>query len=195
MKRLALFVIVGFMALPVLAFNPGPVAGDRIAVLSTSAGEHETSAHVAAMVQRYLAGELQSAGFDAFDTSLTYDDLAAGSDAGADFYVELVGGERTETQEGDVLGVGGGWAAAEMGTVVARVAAGLRLYDARTLELIDAFRIKARDVAFVPTAIAVGGRFGVWVDVPLARGAVRRAARGAARDAAQMLAGRSRRGD
>lgn len=166
--------------------------GDRIGVLRMSSryaeGADET---VATTLQKDLRRELRAVGFDAFDARASYDDLSRGSVSHADYYVEVV------SSDADNRSVGGGGAAigrvaVDIDVVVSRVAAEIRVYDGRTLELVDRFDLRNRRTAVVPTGIGVGHRF-VWafIALPLVQyGQYRSAAHEIARQAAERIARR-----
>ncbi|HUP49675.1 MAG TPA: hypothetical protein VNA04_12890 [Thermoanaerobaculia bacterium] len=190
MKRLAFVLMFAVMASAALAFDPSVAPGDRIAVLGT-AGYHDVPvpAPVASLLRGYLVRELRGEEFDAFDTRLTHADLLRGEREDADYYVEIVTGYGTDDPYGGVA-VAGRHAAVEIGVVVSRVIAEMRIYDGRTLELIDQVDVQAHDTGVVPTAVGIGGRHGIWVGLPVMRAMRHRAAaREAARNAAQSIAG------
>jgi hypothetical protein len=70
----------------------------------------------------------------------------------------------------------------------------MRLYDGRTLELIDRFDLRQRRTTLAPTGIGVGRMpFVGWIAVPLVqRAQYRAAAREVARDAADRIAAGTR---
>ena len=189
-----LATILGFLLLcatPLAAFNPSAETGQpRICILRTDYEEDEMTTRVAAMMRGFLAKELRDAGFETVHSRATFNDVLEGDDADiADIYVEFVRGDAEDYDYGGI-GVAGRHGGVELGVVMAQVAAGIRVYDARTMQLIDEFSVEARDRAVLPTAIGAGGRHvGLWIGVPLMRGLRYRAvAREAAADAAETIA-------
>jgi hypothetical protein len=136
-----------------------------------------------------LSKELQRQGFDCALAHQTYGDLDRHAEGNADWYVEIVSGQAGGHPLGGI-GVGGSNVGAEISLVVARVAAELRVYDGRTLELFDSFDLHRSAMAVVPTALGVGGRhLYAYIALPFIQYARYRAAAGAvARDAASMIA-------
>jgi hypothetical protein len=189
-RRLVL-VLVAAITVPAFALTSPPHPGDRIGVLRSSADYDYRAEHIVAnTVQIDLRRELRKLGFDAFDTRLTYDTMLRSGPGNADFYVEVVSGSAADRPIGGVGGSAGG-VAVEVAVVVAWVAAEVRLYDARTLNLVERYDLQKKKTAVVPTAIGVGGR-SVWAAIflPLVQyGQYRAAAHDVARQAAVRIAG------
>ncbi|HEU4522963.1 MAG TPA: hypothetical protein VFT12_13225 [Thermoanaerobaculia bacterium] len=189
MKRLILLVLVAVSAPVALAFDPAPVRGNRIGILTTDAGDDPATLRVASLMRGYLAGQLKKQGFDAFDTRATFEELERTRALDADYYVEFIRAETNDNPYG-FGGVGGRHAGVDLALVVSHVAAGVRLYDGRTLEVMDEFDVEARDRSVIPTAIGLGQRgLGVWVGLPVGLLRSRSVAKEAARDAAISIAG------
>src|SRR5205814_1510330 len=110
--------------------------GNRVGVLITPA-RYASGAEsaMAASIGKYLREELQKAGFDAFLTNVTYDDLSRNATTAADYYVEVASSDSSAGSKGGV-DIGTGPVVVDISVVVAHVAAEVRLYDGRTLELI-----------------------------------------------------------
>ena len=191
MRHATLLTLVLLAATPLAAFDPSArTEAPRICILRTDYGEDLMTTRVAAMMRGFLAKELREEGFDTIHSRATFNDVLDGEDAGiADIYVEFVRGDADDYSYGGV-GVAGPHGGVEIGVVMSQVAAGIRVYDGRTMQVIDEFTVEARDRAVLPTAIGVGGRhLGLWVGVPVMRGLRYRAvAREAARDAAESIA-------
>src|SRR5712691_3723360 len=135
-----LILILGFaMAVPAFALTRVPRPGDRIGVLRMS-DRHSYGAEqtVAGTIQSDLRKELRALGFDAFDAGVTYDAMLRSGPGNADFYVEVVSGRAAGRPVGGI-GAGAGGVAVEVAVVVARVAAEVRLYEARTLNLVESY--------------------------------------------------------
>lgn len=191
MKRtvllISMFMMIGTMA---LAFDPTPAArGNRIGILTTTAADDDlVTLRVASLMRGYLARELRREGFDVFDTRATLEEIERGADPDADYFVEFIRGDTADHGYGGV-GVGGRHAGVDMELIVSKVAASLRLYDGRTLEVIDDFDVDAEGRAVLPTAIGIGGRHtAFWVGVPFHVLKHRSVAKAAARDAARSIA-------
>jgi hypothetical protein len=194
MKRPVLFLAALALAAPLFAVTGGtaPVAGSRIAVLRMSDRySHGAEQTVARTVQNELREALVAHGFNAFDAKTTYDELSREDAGNADYYVEIVSGLATNGSHGGV-GIGAGAVGAEISVVTAYVAAGVRLYDGKSLELIDSFDLHEDNTAVVPTMIGVGGRhIFAGIAIPFVQYAqYRRAARTVARQAATLIAGK-----
>jgi hypothetical protein len=189
MKPLVLAVFLAASA-SAFAINVNVKHGDRIGVLTISERHAYASEHrVAEALQNYLCDELSARGFDAFRAGETYDELRRDDRANADYYVEVVSSHGDANVMGAV-GVGGGPIAAEMGVVVSHVATELRLYDGRTLELIDRYDLHQRRTSVAPTGVGIGGRSIIaWIALPIVQRAQYRAvAHDVARDAADRIA-------
>lgn len=192
MKRLLLLATL-LAATPLFAINTNGVLhrGDRIGVLRM-ADHYEAGSEqaVAGTIEDALPGALHKHGFEAFDAQRTYEDARNGDAPPAAFYVEVVGAHAGEREAAGV-GAGVGPIYTTVGVVVSRVAAEVRLYDGKTLALIDRWELTKRNTTVAPTSIGLGGRF-FWADValPFVRfGQYRSAAHDVARDAAARIAG------
>ena len=192
MKR-AIFIIASLTAVPLFALTSNPLPGDRIGVLRMSGrfnyGAEQT---VANTIQRDLLHELSLLGFKSFDTQLTYDQvLRRGPANDADFYVEVISADAAGRPAG-VAEAGVGGVAVEVGVVVSRVAAEVRVYDARSLNAIDTFDLRRDNTAVMPTGIGVAGR-SIWaaITLPFVQYAqYRSAAHDVAHQAAVRIAGK-----
>ena len=189
MKRLLLALLLILVAVPAMAFRTSLHRGDRVEVLRPSLVESRGfEGSVANAVTRGLQRELRSRGIDAIESDHTFEDLQREARGDADYYVEVVSSDADGGPYGGI-GVGGRNVAVDISVIVSRVAATLRLYDGRTLELIDEYDMQRRATAVLPTAIGVGGRHvGLWVALPFVQYArYRAAARAVAADAAQAI--------
>jgi hypothetical protein len=190
MKRLLLLGLV-LAATPLFAINTTMLhRGDRIGVLRMNeqfdAGAERT---VANAIENALPRTLRDHGFEAFDAKSSYDDVRRGDGPNAAFYVEVVGA-RSGDREAVGFGVGAETVYASIGVIVSRVAAEVRLYDGKTLELIDRFDLSKKSTSVVPTSVGVGGRF-FWAELALPFvhfGQIRSAAHDVARQAAEAIA-------
>ena len=170
MKRLPLYLIVALCAGTALGFDPHASTGDRIVVLRSAerdAAPREWRA--ISLVADYLVEELEEAGFDAEESDLTYRDLMDGEDEEADYYVEVVRAFRSDDPYGGAF-VSGRHGGVEVGVVVSHLSAAIRIYDGRTLDIIDEIDVVGRDRGVAPTAIGVGRRHvGIWLGMPITR--------------------------
>jgi hypothetical protein len=133
-----------------------------------------------------LRNELRTRGFDAFDAELAYDDVAAEDHSHlADFFVEVVGGQGEISEHGGV-GIDTRHGGVSLGVLVSRIAGEVRVYDAKTMELVSSHEMRKKNTAVVPTSVGVGGgAIYAWIALPfIERAQYRSAARAAARDAA-----------
>lgn len=189
MKRLALSLLIVLTAASAFALDTAK-RGNRIGVLVTrDRYEKGAEAAMAASIGKYLCEELQKAGFDAFLTNVTYDDLSRNVTTAADYYVEVASSDTSGGAPGGV-GVGSGPVAVDISVVVAHVAAEVRLYDGRSLELIRSFELHQSKKGIAPTSISIGGG-GIWgwFSIPITEVVqFRRAARSIAKDAATQVA-------
>jgi len=190
MKRLSMILVLAFAAAPLFAITGNPVRGNRIGVLRIADRYDGPAATVAENVQSGLCRELRNFGFDAFETDVTYDDLRRFERDAPSYYVEIVRGDGWSREAGGVdlsNGVVGG----SVGVIVSGVAAEVRLYDGRSLEVIRSFDLRHRSTSVAPTGVGIGGRWSwLWVGLPFFRyGEYRNAAREVAHDAAKQIAG------
>ena len=188
MKRLVLALILLVSAVPAMAFRTTVHRGDRVAVLRPVVWEG-LDGDVASAVSRSLQRELRLRGIDAVDAGLTVEEMQRDPRVEADYFVDVTSGAADGGPYGGI-GLGGRNAGVDVSVVVSRVAAQLRLYDGRTLELIDTYEMQRRATAVLPTAVGVGGRHvGLWIALPFVQYArYRAAARAVAADAAAAIA-------
>jgi hypothetical protein len=188
MKRL---VLICAFTLPMFGLTQPLASGNRVAVLRLS-GDFAPGAEdtVARTIQASLVRELKARGFDAFDARMTYEEAERRA-PDADYYVEVMS-SRASRQSVGGIGVGILRVGLDVSVVIARVAAELRVYDARTLNVVDRYDLRQRQTAIIPTSVGVFGRF-VWasVAIPFVQyGQYRAAANAVARDAADRIARR-----
>ena len=189
MKRAVLALLLVAAATSAFAFDSAK-RGNRIGVLITSERYAQGPERaMAASIGKYLRDELQKGGFDAFLMNVTYDQLSRNATEVADFYVEVASSDASSGEAGGV-GVGAGPVGVDISLVVAHVAAEVRLYDGRSLELIRRFDLHQSKKGLAPTSIGIGGGnlFG-WIAIPIADLVqFRRAAHAVAKDAATQVA-------
>lgn len=189
MKRLGIALLLLLIATSALAFDTTK-RGNRIGVLVTPAryGSGPESM-MAASIGKYLREELQKGGFDAFLTNVTYDQLSRNATANADYYIEVTSSDASSGSPGGV-GVGSGPVSVDISVVVAHVAAEVRLYDGKSLELIRRFDLHQKSKGIAPTSIGIGGSgLFAWISIPITEIVqFRRAAHEIAKDAASQVA-------
>lgn len=139
------------------------------------------------LVLRSLCSELRERGFDAYDAEMTYDEAEHGG-VDADYLVEVIGGEAYSDDFGGI-GIGNRNADVTLAVIASRVAGQLRVYDARTMDVIANEPISRRSSAVLPTSVGLGGRdFYADIALPFVQWAqIRRVAHAAARDAAEHV--------
>lgn len=199
MKRLVpILLAAAFLAVPTFAVvtehpaetvTPMPHAGDRIGILLMPERYADGSdLRIVEHVRRYLREELRDAGFRPFDAAVTYDDLHRHDEQNADYYVEIVGADASSRAH-DLGNISDDHASVELALSVARVAAAIRIYDGKSLELLRTFDLKGRSRAVVPTDVGVGVRGLIaWIAVPIIEHAqVRAAAHDVAEDAVRRI--------
>jgi len=155
--------------------------GSRIAVLR---GEHDAQIAMTHALRR----ELRERGLDAYDAERTYDEAFEERASNADYLVEVAEVEPFSEDYGGV-GVGGRHADVELGIVVSRLRAEVRVYDGATMELIARENLSKRKTALMPTSVGIGGNaiYAVLALPFLERAQHRSIARAAARDAAAIV--------
>jgi hypothetical protein len=132
-----------------------------------------------------LRKELRDRGLDSFETPLSLED-AAREEPVADYYVDIVGSDTRSADYGGV-DIGGRDANVSLALLVSRFGTEVRLYDARTMELVAHQAVAKRSRAVLPTAIGLGGLY-AYIGVPLIqRAQYRGLARAASRDAASFV--------
>jgi hypothetical protein len=181
MKRLLPLLCVMLLATTAFAFDSTKRAG-RIGVLSAMSEGEST-------VVRALLNELRGRGLDAFDAGRTYDELMDDEAVAiADYIVEVRGGE-AHTEDYGGIGIGGRHGDLELGVVVSKVAAELRVYDGATMKLIARTDLSKRTAAVMPTSIGIGGgSIYAYLALPLIeRAQHRNVAKKAAREAASFV--------
>lgn len=199
MKRAS--IIIGFSIFLLLAasaasaIQTGPVRGARIGILETpQRSSYGVDGAVQRALPRYLQYELQRAGYSTRLVRRTLDELRDSETTGDDFYVEVAygnadGGPIIEIGTGDVIGSTG--VGAEVSVVAASVDAEVRIYDARTLDLVNSFVLRSSNVSPVLSGVSLGGYHGFLAfEIPFFRNEpFRRAARDIAHQAVSRIAG------
>lgn len=180
MKRLFVALCILLMPVAAHAFDPERRA-ERIGLLR---GVDDEQQYVIDTLRRELRGR----GFDAFDAELSYDDVTEEHSEIADYFVEVIGAGGRVTEHGGVS-ISSRHGGVSLGLLVSRVAAEVRLYDARTMELVSSETLAKKTSAFVPTGVGVGGgALYAWLAMPfIERAQYRSAARAAAKDAAMYV--------
>lgn len=182
MKRALFACLLVVVAVPAMAFKTTVRRGDRVAILRSSGHPVEKT------IGGYLKRELRQLGMDAFDARMRLEDLRAGDSPDTDFYVEVFGNDSAYTA--GAVGVGTRSIGVDVGVVVSEVAATVRVYDGRTLELLNTFEVRRNASSVMPTAIGVHrDYFSLWLPLRFVGNArYRAAARAVAQDAAAQIA-------
>ncbi len=194
MHRLALGILLAAIAAPSFALTGmrvTPHRGDRIGILVTPERYVSGSERaVAATVRHALRDELRAAGYDAFDAKTTLDELSRRDGGNADYYIEVAGADRDASSSG-ALDIGTRHLNVGVSMVVERVAAHLRLFDGRTLELIDTWDLRGSKTSPAVTSIGIGGWPGfLSVSVPwMQQAQYRSAAHAMAKKAVASISG------
>lgn len=195
MKRaLVAAAAVVSLATPLFAITGKPASRHtlRAGVLRTSDGWQEPELSAAAVaIEREMTEQLRSNGVDAFDTQRTLDQVRDEDVNGADILVEVSGGDARSRDIGGI-GVADRHVSATLGIVISKVAAEVRVYDARTLELLDRFDLASTRAMVLPTSIGIrNADLFAWATIPFVRHLQYRSAiRSVAEDAAQRIAQR-----
>lgn len=160
----------------------------RVGVLRVSTEYSHAAEAVATNVVRRLREELVERGIDAFDTGLTYDEIADGRGEDADYYVEILGASTDDGSFGGI-GVGSQEIGVSVDVVVSRVAAEVRVYDGPTGETLASETLSKRKTAVMPTSLYLGGsRIFAVVAMPFVQQSQYRSlTKAAARDAALIV--------
>ena len=188
MKRVAISLLLLLVATAAFAIDTTTPRGTSIGILQSPERYPTGDEAMASAIRKHLREELHKGGFDSFDAGVSIDDLSRGDSSNADYYVEIASSDTNSGAVGGV-GVGGGAVAVDISLVIAHVAAEVRLYDGRTLELIHRFELDKSKRSIAPTGVGIGGRnLFAWIAVPFVEMAqFRSAARGVARDAATRI--------
>ncbi|HEX7833525.1 MAG TPA: hypothetical protein VF787_27990 [Thermoanaerobaculia bacterium] len=191
MKRLLAAALVLLVPGVALAFDTTRRAQPdtvRIAILSSDADGSGEDRMVRTKVVNYLQRELRSRGFDAYETEWTYDDAANAENVDVDYYVEMIGAGADSNAVGGV-DIAGRNTEVSIGVVTSLVGAELRLYDARTMELLTTQSISKRTSAIRPTGIGLGGAdVFAWIAIPFfERRQMSSAAKATAHEAAVLI--------
>ena len=190
MKRVLIAVACSVMALSAMAINTEVKHGDRIGVLMISQRNAPTTdVRIAEAVLNYLRDELQTRGFDAFRVPATVDTLRLDERPTANYYVEILESHADTSAVGGV-GVSAGPVGGEIGMVVGHVAAVMRVYDAKTMSVVDEFDLSQKHKTVAPTGVGIRGfPIVAWIAVPIAQHTqIRAATHAVAREAADRIA-------
>jgi len=190
MKPLLIAIACTALAASAMAIHVEGKPGDRIGVLMVSQqAASATDIRIAESVLNYLRDELTARGFDAFRMQTTYDLLRRDDRPAAAYFIEIVSSHAEANMQGSVAAAMGP-VATEFGMVVGRVAAEVRVYDGRTLEMVDHLDLSQSHTVVAPTGIGIRG-FPIvgWIAVPIAqRTQIRAASHAVAREAADRIA-------
>jgi hypothetical protein len=191
MKRSLVFLAAIAIALPALSFDPVKHNGAlRMTILQEPVAEGGYVDRVARRVHQQLVDELRDRGFDAIDGRASFDDISRGGRRDSDIYVEIAPAAESTRPLGGV-GVNLPNATVDVAVVVSRVAAELRIYDGKTLNLIARRHLNRSSTTIVPTSVGVGTyRMSVWFALPFVEYVrYRNAVNNVVHDAATEIAG------
>jgi len=148
-------------------------------------------AQVSNDIERELTKQLRENGFDAFDAQVTLKDLMRDQQSAADLYV-LVGGAEMADRNIGAIGVNTIGLGTTLGVTLSRIATEVRVYDGKTLEVLDRYELMRDTKSFGPTSIGLGDRnVFVAIATPFVHHAQYRSAiRSVAAEAAKRLADR-----
>lgn len=189
MKRIIVATLILVLSAATASAFDAEKRGDRIAILQVTAEGRPAEATVGQAMASYLRKNLRREGFDAFTISETFDSVQDEPRDDVDFYVEIAPWDADSNPYGGV-GVNGPHAGVDIAVVSSRVAARIRVYDARTFHLLGSYDLTDRSTAIMPVGVGVGHRaiYG-WVAMPFAQWMqYRRLTRRLAEDAAVRVA-------
>jgi hypothetical protein len=189
MKRpLVLLACALFFVQPLFSFDTNRHAGNRITVLA--APHYDRSAdedRVARRIRERLVRELRERGFDAQDGGISYDEMQRRGTSESGLLVELAPADSSERSIADAsVRVPSG--VVDISVVVSRIAAELRVYDGRSLELVAKRHLHSQAASVVPTGAGVGSRtISIFLGLPIDYARYRAAINGVADDAANEI--------
>jgi hypothetical protein len=184
MKRLLTCLAMLLMAGAAFAFDPAP-GKQQIGLLR--AADSDGNSYPRNCVVQALRDELRHRGFEVVDVPATLEEVGLDPDRDADYYVDVASDGNTDDYGG--VGIGGYHGSVSMGVLVSRVAADMRVYRGRTLEVLDTASVAKKNMAVLPTSVGVGGAnvFAVFAMPFVERAQVRSVARAAAREMADRI--------
>jgi hypothetical protein len=162
MKRILLLSSCILMAaLSAAAFDGSSSRHARVGVLSLPERYAGSDDRMTLAMRDCLRDELREAGYDAFATSTTYDQLERRAESNADYYVEVVYvdaegrpivGVDAATHVGDVRVAG------RVTLMKTAVSVDVRVYDGQSLELTDQYRVDKSRVQTMLSDVSVSTR-------------------------------------
>jgi hypothetical protein len=194
MKRAALVLALLVVAVPSFALKGTPDGKRpmRVGVLHTGDQWADWNYdRAAAAIEHEIVAQFRERGIEAWETHRTLKDAFQDNVEPADLYIEVSGGDARIHEIGGV-DISGPHVATTLGVIISKAAAEVRVYDGRTLDLVDRFELSKRRTAVVPTSIGLreGPIFGLTV-VPIFQHLQYRAAvRDVAKEAAERIAKR-----
>lgn len=165
MKRTLLAFLLLAAALPVAAINTRLGPGDRVCVLQVrQRGDFDD--RLAQAIRDRLENALRQRGFHTVESNATLDDVRSNPHLAADYFVEIVSADSDAYPTGGVA-VGAGHVGIDVSVIVSRVAAELRIYDGRTLELLETRPLHRQNVTVAPSGVGIGSyHASIWVALP-----------------------------
>jgi hypothetical protein len=186
MKRFAIAAVLFLIAAaPLAAVDLRPVPGDRIAILAVPQDEgRRMHDDLSELIGRVTARRLEREGFITVVLPRSIDELVEDGLADAvdaAWIVEIAWSDGRARRWGGIEGgtdAGSATVGAGVAVVTARLAAEIRFYDARRLEMLDRFELDSHATTPALSGIGVGGRWSwLWASLPWGdRSAYQRAA-------------------
>lgn len=194
MKRAALLLALFAIAVPSFALKGTPDGRRpmRVGVLHTGDGWADGNYdRAASAIEHEIVAQFHERGINAWETHRTLKDAFQDNVEPADLYVEVSGGDGRQREIGG-LDISGPHVATTLGVIISKAAAEVRVYDGRTLDLVDRFELSKRKTAVVPTSFGLrDGPIIGFAIVPVFQHLQYRAAvRDVAKEAAERIAKR-----
>ncbi|MEO8218150.1 MAG: hypothetical protein ABI718_13810 [Acidobacteriota bacterium] len=196
MRRLIIAASLISLAFPALAVRMTPRDGGWITVLAPGSGpRYAFDRSVRGYVPNFLRDELRRSGYQADVADMSFDELQSGQRESlhpTDYYLEVVW---SDAGAGDIVEGGGGGpigntnVGAGVAIVYAHAIAEMRLYDGRSLHLIDTYHLESTHVGPDLDGIGFFWRY-FYISLPIRTNApLRAAAHDLARQATDRLRG------
>lgn len=163
--RILVSLLVIAVAIPAVAINTN--RGDRVCVLQVQP-EGPFDARIAQAIRDRLQHALRQRGFHTVETDAVFEDVRRTPDLAADYFVEVASANSAAYPTG-AAAVGVGHVGIDVGMTVSRVGAVVRIYDGRTLELLQSRPLAREGVTVAPSGIGIGTyHASVWAPLPFA---------------------------
>ena len=173
---------------PLFSFDTNRRGGNRVTVLEAPHyGRNADADRVSRHIRERLVRELLNRGFDAEDCGMTYVEVQRRGGFDSGLLVELTPADASERSIADAsVRVPNG--SIDIAVVVSRIAAELRVYDGRSLELVAKHRLQSQVASVVPGGAGVESRStSISVGLPMDYARYRAAINGVVDDAANEI--------